>query len=83
VRSGFNVDTGIPGSIALPDESDRKFYDAAKAGEAILKPETAVTILGKPSSSPRELLWIAQRIRCLDRFPISSPKKHHLRESVP
>jgi putative PIN family toxin of toxin-antitoxin system len=36
VRSGFSVDAGIPGSITLPDESDRKFYDAAKAGKAIL-----------------------------------------------
>jgi putative PIN family toxin of toxin-antitoxin system len=36
VRSGFSVDAGIPGSITLPDESDRKFYDAAKAGKAVL-----------------------------------------------
>jgi putative PIN family toxin of toxin-antitoxin system len=54
VRSGFNVDTVIPGSIALPDESDRKFYDAAKAGEAIL-------ITGNSRHYPRETFIVTPR----------------------
>ena len=36
VRYGFGIDVLVPSSFAMPDESDRKFYDAAKTADAIL-----------------------------------------------
>lgn len=37
VRIGFGIDAvSSPGEISMPDESDRGFYDIAKAADAIL-----------------------------------------------
>ena len=36
VRAGFSIDVPVPSRFAMPDESDRKFYDAAKTADAIL-----------------------------------------------
>ena len=31
MRAGIAVETNVPGSIPMPDEGDRKFYDATMA----------------------------------------------------
>jgi putative PIN family toxin of toxin-antitoxin system len=47
VRIGFGVDDVMISSVKLPDESDRKFYDAAKTAGAVL-------ITGNSKHYPRE-----------------------------
>jgi putative PIN family toxin of toxin-antitoxin system len=36
VRAGFRIEVYVPSGFSMPDEDDRKFYDAARTAEAVL-----------------------------------------------
>jgi putative PIN family toxin of toxin-antitoxin system len=36
VRAGFGIEVSVPSGFSMPDEDDRKFYDAARTAGAVL-----------------------------------------------
>jgi hypothetical protein len=36
ITAGFGIEVSVPGAFPMPDETDRTFYDVAKAAGAIL-----------------------------------------------
>jgi putative PIN family toxin of toxin-antitoxin system len=60
VRTGFGVSEGIASTVKLPDESDRKFYDAAKNAGAVL-------ITGNSKHYPREPFIVTPSV-FMERF---------------
>jgi putative PIN family toxin of toxin-antitoxin system len=62
VRAGFGVEEGIPSTVKMTDEDDRKFYDVAKASGAIL-------ITGNSRHYPRES-FIVSPTTFVERFSL-------------
>jgi putative PIN family toxin of toxin-antitoxin system len=61
ISAGFGIEVSVSSAFSMPDETDRKFYDVAKAASAILITGNAKHYPNEPSiMSPTQFLTIYQ-----------------------